>query len=344
MSTLTVRWPPTRVKLWSVSTRRILAWVEIGMSAISSRNRVPPWACSSRPGRASSPPSSTPNNSSSTRSGVIRAALTTMNGAVGARAPVVEQPRRHFLADPGRPGDQHPAARSPATRFSVARTALIATLEPVSSVSWPTCGREARILAPQPLGLGGAGDEVDEMAGLERLLDEVDRALADRRDRGVEIAVAGDHQHRQRRIAPLDLLEQLQPVELRALQPDVEQDQRRPPVAERLRAPRRCRRRCACVIAFVLEHARDEIPDVLLVVDDEDIESHDISTICRHALLHECCSAAAEPARALRCRRRAGRACRRPGASSNSIWPKCSSTIFLTMARPRPVPLARVVI
>jgi hypothetical protein len=46
--------------------------------------------------------------------------------------------------------------------------------------------------------------------------------------------VARDHQHRQGRIAPLDLLEQLQAVELRALQPDVEQDQRRPAVGERL--------------------------------------------------------------------------------------------------------------
>jgi hypothetical protein len=32
------------------------------------------------------------------------------------------------------------------------------------------------------------------------------------------------------------------------------------------------------------------------------------------------------------------------GASSNSMLPKCSSTIFLTIARPRPVPFARVVI
>ena len=32
------------------------------------------------------------------------------------------------------------------------------------------------------------------------------------------------------------------------------------------------------------------------------------------------------------------------GASSKSMLPQCSSTIFLTMARPRPVPLARVVI
>ena len=33
---MTTRWPPVRVKLWSVSTRNILAWVVSGMSAISA--------------------------------------------------------------------------------------------------------------------------------------------------------------------------------------------------------------------------------------------------------------------------------------------------------------------
>ena len=51
-----------------------------GMSAISSRNNVPPWACSSKPGRAI-PSDSLPNNSSSTLSGLIIAAESTMNGA-----------------------------------------------------------------------------------------------------------------------------------------------------------------------------------------------------------------------------------------------------------------------
>ena len=51
-----------------------------------------------------------------------------------------------------------------ATRFSVARTLLIAAEVPVSSISLPICWRKRLVLAPQPLGLGGAADQVDEMA------------------------------------------------------------------------------------------------------------------------------------------------------------------------------------
>ena len=177
-STLTVRWPPTRVKLWSVRTRRIFAWVASGMSAISSRNSVPPWACSSRPGRTSSPPLLHPEQflldplrASSARR------LTTTNGARGARAPAVEQPRRDFLADAGRAGDQHPAAGrgDPLQRRadSVDRDAECRS----ARSSWPTCAAQALILAPQPFGLGRAVDQMDQPLGLERLLDEVDRPL-----------------------------------------------------------------------------------------------------------------------------------------------------------------------
>ncbi len=123
------------------------------------------------------------------------------------------------------------------------------------------------VLAPQALGLGGAVDEVDQPLGLERLFDEVDRALAHRRDRGVEIAVARDHQHRQGRVAPLQFLEQLDSVEPRALEPDVEQDHRRAPVLDR-------RKRAVAVgggadgIAFVLQDPTDEVADVGFIVDD----------------------------------------------------------------------------
>ncbi len=182
------------------------------------------------------------------------------------------------LPTPAGPGDEHAAAGrgDPLQRRAdiVDRGAGAGQLHLVADLL-----PQRLILAPQPLGLGRARDEMDEMAGLERLFDEVDRALPDRGDRGVEIAVAGDHQHRQRRIAPLDLLEQLQPVELRALQPDVEQHQRRPPLGERLQ-------RLAAVAggagleALVLEHARDELADVLLVVDYEDVQRHIISTAC----------------------------------------------------------------
>ncbi len=62
------------------------------------------------------------------------------------------------------------------------------------------------VLAAQPVGLGGAVDEVDQPLRLERLLDEIDRPFPHRCNRGVEIAVPGNHQHWDRGIAPLDFL------------------------------------------------------------------------------------------------------------------------------------------
>ena len=242
-STLTGRWPPMRVWLWSVSTRRILACVVGGMSAISSRNRVPPCACSSRPGRGT-PSTSLPNNSSSTRSGLIIAAETTMNGALARGLQLWIIRAAISLPTPAGPVI---STRLPvgATRLIVARTVLIATELPDKLVVGADLLAQRRILAPQPVGLGRARHEVEQFVGLERLFDEVDRALADRRDRGVEIAVARDHQHRQRRVAALDLLEQLQPVEPRALQPDVEQDEARAAVLDRVERASCCRPRCA---------------------------------------------------------------------------------------------------
>ena len=86
-STATLVEPPTRWKVWSTSTRRILFWVSRGMSAISSMNSVPPWASSSAPTLRCWVPfdCSTPNSSTSMRSGVMAAALMTTNGPL-ARA------------------------------------------------------------------------------------------------------------------------------------------------------------------------------------------------------------------------------------------------------------------
>ena len=111
MSTLTMRWPPTRVKLWSVSTRRIL---RLGRASACRRSRRGT-GCRHGPVRAGRAgrarrPSSTPNNSSSTRSGVIRAALTTMNGALARWLQLWSSRAATSLPTPAGPGDQHAAA------------------------------------------------------------------------------------------------------------------------------------------------------------------------------------------------------------------------------------------
>ena len=91
--------------------------------------------------------------------------------------------------------------------------------------------------------------------------------------------MAGNHQHRERCVTPLDLVEQFQPVHLRALQPHVEQDQRGTPFTQ-------CGQRGVAVggdtglIAFVFQDAGDKIADILLVIDDEYVERHDQPCPC----------------------------------------------------------------
>ena len=82
-STSTLLVPPTRWKVWSTSTRRILFCVSRGMSAISSMNSVPLMRLLERADLALAAcrsTASTPNSSTSMRSGVIAAALMTTNG------------------------------------------------------------------------------------------------------------------------------------------------------------------------------------------------------------------------------------------------------------------------
>ena len=80
-------------------------------------------------------------------------------------------------------------------------------------------------LALEPRGLQRAVGHQHQPVGLERLLDEIVGAVLDGGDRGFDIAVAGDHHHRQLGMLLLDGVEQLQAVELAALQPDVEEHQ-----------------------------------------------------------------------------------------------------------------------
>ena len=96
------------------------------------------------------------------------------------------------------PGGPEIRTRLPvgATRFRVARTVLIGDRAAVQLVLVAHLLAQGHILAAHALGLGRAVDQIDQPLGLERLLDEVDRPFPHRGDRSVEIAVAGDHQHR----------------------------------------------------------------------------------------------------------------------------------------------------
>jgi hypothetical protein len=154
------------------------------MSAISSRNKVPPCA---RPGQLA--PLLHPEQF------FLDPLRRHSRGAdhdkrrFGAWTPDVQQPRGDFLADAGRAGDQHTAAgggdplQCRADGVDDRRTAG-------QLISAPDLGLERGILAPQPLRLGRAADQHQQPFRLERLFDEVGRSAPHSGDGGVEIPVA----------------------------------------------------------------------------------------------------------------------------------------------------------
>ena len=191
---------------------------------------------------------------------------------IGAGAPVMDRARGDFLADARGSSDHHAASgrchslERRAHRVDRDRGAIerVVIAEPLA---------QRRVLAAKALGLGRASHEMEQARGFERLLDEVDRAFADCGHRSVEVSVAGDHDDGQRGVAPLDLFEDLQPVEFGSLEPDVEQHERRPPLLDRVERTRAVGSSTHGV-TFILEHAGDKVADVGFIVDDEHFKRH----------------------------------------------------------------------
>ncbi len=128
-------------------------------------------------------------------------------------------------------------------------------------------------LAAQLGGLQSALGDQHQPVGLERLLDVVVSAALDGGHRGLDVAVAGDHHHGQVGMGALDLVEQRQPVQTAALQPDVEEDQRRAPLLDF------AKRGIAVgggarAVPFVGEDAGDQFSDVGFVVNDQNVGRH----------------------------------------------------------------------
>ena len=120
----------------------------------------------------------------------------------------------------------------------------------------------------------------DQPVGLERLFDEVVGAALDRGDRGLDIAVPGDHHHRQLGMVPLDLLQQLQAVELAALQPDVEKHQMRAAIGD-FRQRRIAVARGPGGKTLVVENARNQIANIRFVIDNQNVICHGLRLSCQ---------------------------------------------------------------
>src|SRR5512146_1527190 len=138
---------------------------------------------------------------------------------------------------------------------------------------------------------------MDKPVRLEWLLDEIIGPLLDRGDRGFDRAVSADHHHGQIRVLALQVLQNLDAVELAALQPDVEDHKMRPPL------PKRHERGIAVrgdtgIVTLVAQNPRNQIADVLLVVHDEDFRRHQRPVLAHYSyplfpsLIHACLFAA----------------------------------------------------
>ena len=195
-------------------------------------------------------------------------------GTLGAHRMGVDQPRRQLLAGARGTGDQHPriGGTDPLDDPPQVGDHGGGADEPVGRA-----GARAQVadFALEPRGLQRALGDQDQAIGLERLFDEVIGAEFDRGHRGFDIAVAGNHHHGHVGVLLLQNLQQLQTVEPRALQPDVEQDQMRPARLDRGQRLVGIARQTRAV-ALVGEDSRNEFADVVFVVDDQDIGGHQV--------------------------------------------------------------------
>ncbi len=145
-------------------------------------------------------------------------------GPVRPRRGPVQGPRGELLARAERARDHHAGIGRRDPLQGLAQ--LVHRERPADDLLGRAgAGLEVANLAPQPRGLQRPLGHEDQPVRLERLLDEVVGARLDRRDGGLDVAVARDHHHRQVGMGGLDQVEHLEPVEARALQPDVEEDE-----------------------------------------------------------------------------------------------------------------------
>jgi hypothetical protein len=141
---------------------------------------------------------------------------------------------------------------------------------------------QADVLALELVRLQRALDGQQQLGHGQRLFQEVVGAEAGRLDRGLDVAVAGHHDHRAgQALVLVPLLEQADAVEIG--HPDVEQHQVRAALAQRVS------RRLAVLgaadgVALVLEDVLHRLSDVGLVVHDEDVGRAHGSPACRSAL------------------------------------------------------------
>ncbi len=192
--------------------------------------------------------------------------------AARTRTGAVDQARRGLLAGPRRPRDQHPAVGRGDLGDHLAKL-LGGGGGPHKAVGQDHLGAQSPVLAAQVRGLQGALGHQQQAVGLERLFQEVIGPALDGAHRRFDVAVARNHHHRQVGVQGLDHVQQLQPIHAPALHPDVQHQQGGLARADGRQGGFGVLRR-ADRIALVLQYPRHQIPDVGLVIDDQNVTGH----------------------------------------------------------------------
>ncbi len=209
-STVIALWPPTRKNSLSASTRNSRVCSANDMSPISSRNRVPPLACSNRPMRRSvapvKAPFSWPNSSDSSSSAAIAEVFSATKGAAA----------RGELSCSARATSSLPVPDSPVMstvmlerdrRPMALKTSCIAG-------AWPMMrgvGFDGRLLRRVAAALARRSrDELDRFVDIERLRQIFERTALVRRYRAIEIRVRRDHDDRNVGIGACEPLHELE--------------------------------------------------------------------------------------------------------------------------------------
>ena len=198
-STLIVWLSPTRSNSRSCSARSSFICSAVLIVPTSSRKSVPLCACSNRPWRA-------PDRAGERAAHVAeelgleqrlgnRAAVDRDEPVGAPRAVVVNRARDHLLAGAGLAGNQDRAVR-PRDRLEHLEERLhrpAAAENPAELIPLLELRSQVRVLRLQPPLLERLLQDVHQLVELERLGDEVGRALLDGVDRILHRPVAGDH-------------------------------------------------------------------------------------------------------------------------------------------------------
>lgn len=101
----------------------------------------------------------------------------------------MQQPSRHLLAYPSRPRQKY-AASSRRYSFECRPDSVDRARCPGQFIFKAYLGTKALVFATQPLGLGGATDQVKQALCFKRLFDKICSAPAHRRNCSVKVAMA----------------------------------------------------------------------------------------------------------------------------------------------------------